>query len=710
MVKKKVAILGGGIGAMTAAFQLTNTPNWQNELEVTVYQIGWRLGGKCATSRNSKIRDRIEEHGIHYLLGFYENAFHVIRQVYEECKKSKLPMPFPTWCQAFRKQSCITAMVDEQDRWTSFGIIWPTFEDLPGDPDRFDRKEHPPLGWDLVKLLLCRAAEWASGLISDPRSEFTWQQKLLLQAIAAWLQGACRLAQRLERAPQAESFEALEILILLNRTTDAMTGSIIDPMPSAAIEAATVLHKPTLSDFARYMLVMLDIGSTMAKGMLRDQLTGGDFNPVDNIEFEAWLKKHGCRDPRFAVIRSGYDACFAYLGGDPNRQSMSAAVALNGGLRLWLTYRGSIFWPMRAGMAEVIFSPIYRLLRHRGVKFRFFNRVKELHLSADRKSIDRIEIDIQARLKDGRSTYEPLITVGNIECWPDTPLYDQLKDPDGLKNKDMESAWNAPAPVGQCMLLRGTHFDAVVFGIALGAVRYLCPQLVAASDKWRQMVDNVPTVQTQALQLWMHLTAQQCGFDAGTLMPMPAGELPCVSSFVKPFDTYVDQTDVKEVESWRPEDDVQHVAYFCSTFPDATQIPPPGDNPQFVTDQQKRVRNNALKFVTKHLPVLFPNTKKGVGSFNWDVLVDIGNGKAEARLGAQFMRANIDPSARYVLSPPGTMAARLAPDASQFDNLFLAGDWTFTPMNSGCVEAATMSGLRAASAVSGKPVHIYGWR
>ncbi len=47
MAKKKVAILGGGIGALTSAFQLTNTPNWKDELEVTVYQMGWRLGGKC---------------------------------------------------------------------------------------------------------------------------------------------------------------------------------------------------------------------------------------------------------------------------------------------------------------------------------------------------------------------------------------------------------------------------------------------------------------------------------------------------------------------------------------------------------------------------------------------------------------------------------------------------------------------------------------
>jgi uncharacterized protein with NAD-binding domain and iron-sulfur cluster len=42
------------------------------------------------------------------------------------------------------------------------------------------------------------------------------------------------------------------------------------------------------------------------------------------------------------------------------------------------------------------------------------------------------------------------------------------------------------------------------------------------------------------------------------------------------------------------------------------------------------------------------------------------------------------------------------PDRSGFDNLFLAGDWTDSGLNAGCVEAATMSGLQAANAVLGR--------
>ena len=49
-MKKKVAILGGGVGGMTAAFDLTNDPDWKDRFdEITVYQLGWRLGGKGAS-------------------------------------------------------------------------------------------------------------------------------------------------------------------------------------------------------------------------------------------------------------------------------------------------------------------------------------------------------------------------------------------------------------------------------------------------------------------------------------------------------------------------------------------------------------------------------------------------------------------------------------------------------------------------------------
>lgn len=43
---QRIVILGGGMAALTTAYELTNRPGWQDCFEITFYQMGWRLGGK----------------------------------------------------------------------------------------------------------------------------------------------------------------------------------------------------------------------------------------------------------------------------------------------------------------------------------------------------------------------------------------------------------------------------------------------------------------------------------------------------------------------------------------------------------------------------------------------------------------------------------------------------------------------------------------
>ena len=54
---------------------------------------------------------------------------------------------------------------------------------------------------------------------------------------------------------------------------------------------------------------------------------------------------------------------------------------------------------------------------------------------------------------------------------------------------------------------------------------------------------------------------------------------------------------------------------------------------------------------------------------------------------------------------PGTGEYRLRPDGSGFEHLVLAGDWTDNGVNAGCIEAAVVSGVQAANAVEGRPMH-----
>ncbi|MEM8538564.1 MAG: NAD(P)-binding protein, partial [Pseudomonadota bacterium] len=91
--KKKVAIIGGGVGAITAAYAITQQPNWQDDYELTLYQLGWRLGGKGASGRNMKHAGRIEEHGLHIWAGFYENGFRLMRDCYDQLNATGLRSP-----------------------------------------------------------------------------------------------------------------------------------------------------------------------------------------------------------------------------------------------------------------------------------------------------------------------------------------------------------------------------------------------------------------------------------------------------------------------------------------------------------------------------------------------------------------------------------------------------------------------------------------
>jgi len=125
----KVAVLGGGAGSLTTALELT-VPELAGKYDVTVYQMGWRLGGKGASGRNAAEHDRIEEHGLHLWLGFYDNAFRVMQDAYGELGRTSGPLQ--TWRDAFKEHDGVVLMEPIAGKDVKWNLPFPRNGLTPG--------------------------------------------------------------------------------------------------------------------------------------------------------------------------------------------------------------------------------------------------------------------------------------------------------------------------------------------------------------------------------------------------------------------------------------------------------------------------------------------------------------------------------------------------------------------------------------------------
>jgi len=98
--KTKVLLVGGGMGALATAYYLTNTEARRNTYDVRILAMGHILGGKGANWRNALRAERIEEHGIHVIFGFYHNFLRMFREVYVDANRPETLDP-STFDEAF---------------------------------------------------------------------------------------------------------------------------------------------------------------------------------------------------------------------------------------------------------------------------------------------------------------------------------------------------------------------------------------------------------------------------------------------------------------------------------------------------------------------------------------------------------------------------------------------------------------------------------
>ena len=699
-----VAVLGGGMAGLTAAYELTR-PGLKGRYRVTVYQQGWRLGGKGASGRFGP-HARIQEHGLHLWFGFYVNALALMGECAGELASLRPENPYRTLADLFQPvNELVFADADEAVclSMPPGEVGEPFFERLP---------LYVVAGLSALAVMLGPLADEHEGGSANDDGDGGVPSFGVLAAAAR---------QALLSAPDPAIYARIAAGLEQEATT------IVEPSAAGR----------------RMLRQLLFFWAAVFRGLGSDVLcapagTSHPFDRLNEVELRIWLGKHGQLgefvDAPF--LRALYDLVFAYPEGQvAGGGELAAGVAVENLLSMVGRHRGPMLLKMRGAMGDVIFAPLYEVLLARGVRFNFFHAVRQL--SFDEDGVSRIAIVRQLELlngeydrRDGRYElhglgYDPLEPYDDIRdglrCWPAEPRRPQvglqsrakIAVQPGLIDFEREADPLSGAPVS---LERGVDFDVVVLAMPVATLGWLsheceseparsadysgpCSDLMLSSAAFRSMVLDARPVMTQSLQLWLDRDRDEIGWPCrsswfrrlrGRSDETVLGNAP------KPFDTMCDMTHLVELERWGSVAEPKQIAYFCGVFDH-------GSAPNGWREADEVAKSHALRFLREHQS---RSNKPFWMRFQPDDLHDPGGGKGWARLDAQHWRANVGRSERYSAPFIAAVCSRLAPGESGLPNLVFAGDWTRTQVNAGCVEAAVMSGMLAAAAVVGDEAEL----
>ena len=673
MTTTRIAILGGGPAALATAFELTRTPDLRARYDVDLYQIGWRLGGKCASSRNRAARGRNEEHGLHVLGGFYHNVFEQLRPLYAEWAEVSPETAIP-FDKAFRGHNAFTLMQPDGDTWRAVRVVLPTNDRSPGvDPSPVTPAE-----------ILGRIIEWLGvALRKVAKGE---PPALWLQSVEGW-----------EAPPPSPHLDTLadrgEALTADLPAGDAGApralgaGDLLDRILEHARDVQTTMqvlgeHAPPKGPD---WIGVVELLATIARGFVADGLAERGFDVINDVDAVAWLKRNGASNRAVScpLFQAGYHYSFAFEDGDWRRPNIAAGVGMRGLLRMVFAYHGSVFMHMLGGMGEIITTPYYEVLKARGVRFHFFHRIEQLVPGEDGR-LAQVRLLVQADPAGGSDAYQPLIDHRPDDgapvrrAWPEAPLFEQLAHAEAARGAGELDKWIDSAGFGAPKVLEaGRDFDLCVAAMSIGTLRETASPLAEASPVWKTMLDSAGVTPTIAAQIWRQEPSDTYhGVRHDGLM----------TGYVAPHDTWGDMSFLTELEQpcasgLRP----ASLSYLCGPIP-------PGEGAARVGRPERETE----AWITANAPHIFTGLVDAAGAYRMA-------GEIE-----RYARINDDPIDLYVRSPSGSIDKRIRPDASGFANLYLAGDWTRNNFDCGAVETAVLSAKLCSRAICGEPAWIYG--
>lgn len=682
--KQRIVILGAGTAGLAAAYGLSATAELRNRYAVTVYQAGWRVGGKMASGRVGP-ENRISMNGTHYLFGCYNNAFHMAKDAFETLN-AEGEHGFGTFEEAFIPTSTLAFKHCFGDEWHDWIVEMPTNDEQPGTPGRLPE---PAVLLDMMVQTI------APTIVSDLE-----RLSAKFPRISAALEPLERVAADLLNVTVTGVAEAIGALAkrifedpgLADRAIELLVN-LLKSLRRAYFDAVASELEKDVDVYRRW--VMADVSLSMLIGLVQDRgLEPGGLLRIDELDFRDWLRSHGAS--RLAlespIVQGWYDTCAAYEDGERSRPNVGAGATVNSLIMACWTYKGAFAYQAAREVGDSWVAPVFALLRRRGVDFRLFHRVWDVKVDGER--VLEVSVESQAVLKkECAGVYEPFITVRNRKVWPDRPLYDQLENPGAIENVDLEDFY-APRCGEVSALTYGKDFDTVVYAMPVETIRAYGKSILETQRSWRDMIAHVRGTDTQTMWAYFRPDLKGIGWN---------GKPPILTSYLAPFSTWEDVTFLREWETW-PEGHVPGtICSLMGPLPGPTVSPPPEDPADYPQRQCDAVQESCWRFFTDQIYPIWPGVTrdKHCACVEWEALIDRCNGVGDERFKAQVWKANYGPNQRYTLSLAGSVRYRLRVDEAGYENLYLAGDWVRNGSDIGTVEGAVVSGLQAAVAISG---------
>ncbi len=687
--KQRVCILGAGPAGLAAAYGLSASEDLRERYDVTIYQVGWRAGGKCSTGRSGE-EMALQQNCAHYLFGCYTNTFKMMREVYRELPATGRH-EFGSFDKVLLPRNLVALKELFKGEWHTWFMEFPTNGAVPGEEQQetLDLKYivEMLLEWLLEGIFGWKFISKINNLEFSDKQELPpawephshWVKRLLHKLSGCLLRGVLGLSRHRHGRDWVDSVLVVALKLLRGFFWLLEKGSVEDHLG------------------ARRRWSMIDYNLSLIIGMLDDQvLQPGGYESIDHYDYREWLGKHGAS--KYATdspfVKLWYENSLAYHGGDTGFPAMSAGIALLGQLYASGNYRGSVAYSLQHEIGDSFIAPLCIALRGRGVKINYFHKFKHLQPSSDGRQIQTITIEQQVKLVNGEADgYDPFVRVKDWPCWPNQPLSEQFCEDDRKRfeqgDYDLESFysdWHSSHP--DLELEFGRDFDKVIFAVPHGVIPFYCPEIYQSNLVWRRLVDENPAVESQSYRVWFKTDLREIGW------PWPR---PIMSAYQLPYCTWEDDGQLASVEKWPQGREPGAIACVFGPLQAPVFAPGPEDH-DYIPGQLAVVEQQSSEFASCYASGIWPK----VGS------PENPEGIDPEKVLMAVERANSGPLERYTMTWPGALASRPRVTDSGYDNLLFAGDWTRNGVEAGSIEGATMSGFEASRAICGFPKVIFG--